>query len=304
MSNLLSAGHLPSARFEHVTFPRRHPQIWRGVRRTEAVPRPAATAIAETEELAFARALLAAGGIASTAYRPEPLQRRVPACLRVLRASSITEARRRLREHPSLLEPVLSTLLLGVTSFFRDSAVHEALLQRYLPRLARERPFIRIWCIGCSDGAEVYSLGILLSELGLAGRSYVLGMDLRPDAIRRGQRGSMAAHTLAAVPPPWREKYFVVTGDEATVCTERLPSIGWWAQDVLRLKQAGLWDMIVCRNMAMYLEPAAAASVWSLIENSLRAGGLLLTGKAERAWGCRKLKALAPCLYELTKGKA
>lgn len=251
------------------------------------------------------RTVLSHAGLSTVLYRTETLERRIPACLRLLRAESVDDARRRLREDRDLMVPAVSSLLLGVTSFFRDKPVFDQLSTAILPMLARQRPFIRIWSIGCSEGAEVYSLAILLAELGIADRSYILGLDVRPDAIEAAKSGRVPAGALAHVPESYREKYFIppaASGEPYRIRTDKLPKLGWWTQNALKLSQAGVWDMILCRNMAMYLAPPAAHGLWNFILNALRPGGILVTGRAERPHPANRAPSLGPCIFQLAKG--
>src|SRR5262249_62227868 len=109
-------------------------------------------------------------GLAPRHYRTETLHRRLPACLRAVRARSLAHARRLLEDQPSLVATALGTLIIGVTSFFRDPGVFEQLRTQVLPGLLRGPGGLRVWCCGCSDGPEVYSLAVLLAECGRLSR--------------------------------------------------------------------------------------------------------------------------------------
>src|SRR4051812_36303233 len=108
------------------------------------------------------RWLFARAGLNFRHYKPETLTRRLPACLRAVRATSAAQARAVLRRNPDLVGPALDALLIGVTSFFRDEGVFDALRRRVLPDVVRRwraggcvRP-LRVWSVGCSSGAELY----------------------------------------------------------------------------------------------------------------------------------------------------
>jgi chemotaxis methyl-accepting protein methylase len=77
-------------------------------------------------------------------------------------------------------------------------------------------------------------------------------------------------------------------------------AVRWLQSDLLGGPQPGPWDLVLCRNMAMYLQPIAAERLWRGIVSSLRPGGLLVLGKAERpcASVAGDLSApVAPCVY-------
>ena len=74
----------------------------------------------------------------------------------------------------------------------------------------------------------------------------------------------------------------------------------WRTGDVLTLPEPGTWDLVLCRNLAIYLQPEAASGLWRRLGASLRPGGLLALGKAERPTGASDLAAVGPCLYRRT----
>ncbi|HWA99240.1 MAG TPA: hypothetical protein VG713_12140, partial [Pirellulales bacterium] len=71
--------------------------------------------------------LFAQAGLDARQYRAETLERRLPACLRALRANSTTQARRMLEQNPRLVDTAIGSILIGVTSFFRDADVFDAM---------------------------------------------------------------------------------------------------------------------------------------------------------------------------------
>src|SRR5215213_5073991 len=155
----------------------------RGILPATDSPTPGTAEHGNFEERSFVQWIFSGAGLDASLYRPESLRRRLPACLRALRVTSVREARRALQENRTLRPVALSTLLIGVTSFFRDSAVFSTLASRILPTIADKRGGLRAWSAGCSDGLELYSLAIVLAEFGLLGRSRLLGTDCRDDAV-------------------------------------------------------------------------------------------------------------------------
>jgi len=109
----------------------------------------------------------------TAAYRAKPLQRRLPACLRALKVHSTHAARQLLERRPHLIVTVVSSLLIGVTEFFREPEVFDSLRTRVLPVLAGRKGRLRIWSAACSTGAELYSMASLLAEEGSLKRSFL-----------------------------------------------------------------------------------------------------------------------------------
>jgi chemotaxis protein methyltransferase CheR len=255
------------------------------------------------EEQTFISSLFACAGLDANAYRQDSLRRRLHACLRGIRVTSILEARRALAANPSLVAVALNAMVIGVTSFFRDAAVYDEIAFNVLPSLFRTHRPARVWSVACSDGQELYSVAILLAELELLGGCYLLGTDCRGDAIRRARDGCYDAAALRTVPPSWASKYFTEQEDGRwRVASSLRTAVQWRTADVTRVHEPGVWDLILCRNMAMYLRPESSGKLWELFERALRPGGYLVMGKAERPVNAKRLSPVGPCLYRRDRG--
>ena len=231
-------------------------------------------------------------------YRFETLKRRIPSCLRSLRVGSVGQVRAAIERQPELLKPAISSLVIGVTSFFRDPQVFAALEQTGLGEVLLRSARPRIWSVGCSDGAELYSVGMLMAERGAVQRCVMLGTDCRSDALQRASTGCYDAAALKGVPGEFVGRYFKAQNGLWEVHPLLRAAAQWRQTNAVYTSEPGEWDLILCRNMAIYLQPAAAGNLWQRLGTSLRPGGILVTGKAERPYGAAGLRAVAPCIYQ------
>lgn len=255
----------------------------------------------EADEQRFVDWLFALGGLNARAYRPETLRRRLPACLRGLRAASVADARLALEADPTGVPAAINTLVIGVTGFFRDAGVFDHLVHTVLSALPRTAGHPRVWSAGCSEGEEVFSVAMLLAEFDVLDGSYILGTDCRPQAIAAARAARYEHRFLRDVPPTWRAKYFEPDADSTDpaerVRPELRAAVQWRTGDVTRVCEPGTWDLILCRNLTMYLRPGVASRVWAALEAALRPGGFIVLGKAERPIGAQRLAVVAPCIY-------
>lgn len=231
----------------------------------------------------FARWLLRAGGLNAGIYRTASLERRIPACLRALNVRSIAAAREILKAEPERLRAAVEALLIGVTGFFRDPAVFEDLRGTVLPQLSIRRGQLRVWSAACSSGPELYSLAILLAEAGLIDRTSLLGTDCRAEAIPVAREGFYTASEMQSVPGAFRAKYFHREDDGWRVDERLRRPVQWKVADLSAGAEEGPWDLILWRNLAIYLNPQPIARIVSGMADNLRAGGYLVLGRAERA---------------------
>ena len=241
--------------------------------------------------------VLGCGGLDAAAYRSQPLHRRLPACLRALKVRSTHAARALLERKPCLVTKAISLLLIGVTEFFREPDVFEYLGTRILPALADRKQPLRIWSAGCSTGAELYSMAILMSEAGLLEGSCLLGSDCRGDAIERAKLGLYDAAMLNLVPCAMRDRYFVPAGQQWRPVESLRRQVQWKVADLLAGVEDGPWDIIMWRNAAIYLKSDAAETIWRRLVSVLAPQGVLITGKADRPPRDAGLTHAARCIY-------
>lgn len=231
--------------------------------------------------------LLGRAGIRGNPYLARGLDRRLAACLRALHANSPDEAQARLERRPDLVPDALDAVLLGVTQFFRDSDVFDRLAHDILPALAAGGRFLRVCSAGCSDGRELASVGLLLDELGLLGRAELVGVDIRPLAIHRARAGRYDSDALAPL------RY-----DRRARLARVLARCHFRVADLLEPGAlAGPFDLLLCRNLAIYLQPQAARALWTILAGQLAPGGVLVTGKAEHPNSDLPFSRIGPCLY-------
>jgi chemotaxis methyl-accepting protein methylase len=214
-----------------------------------------------------------------------------------LHTNTEEHARQMLEQRPDLLPTAIGALLIGVTEFFRDPPVFETLRSEFLPELASPPRPLRVWSAGCSNGAELYSLAILLAQVGLLEGSFLLGSDCRPDAIEHAQAAVYKSSELRNVEPSDRRRYFEEVGSLCQPIEPIRRHTQWKVADLARGIEEGPWDMILWRNMSIYLQTEAAASVWRGIASALSPEGVLMVGRAERPPAELSLIYVKKCIY-------
>lgn len=231
-------------------------------------------------------------------YRQAPLRRRLAAALRSLQVATPDAARSFLEANPAKIPAALSVILLGVTELFRDQAVFEFLDEGPLDQLLAMRRRLRVWSAGCSDGAELYSLAILLAKRGALEQSYCLGTDCRRDAIERAKVGIYPKRSDAPRLARFARGYLDPLGSCWQVNGSIRGPVQWQAADILELREREQWDVILCRNVSIYLEPSVAQDLLRRLEVALRPGGILVLGQSERPGRGSRLAPLGSCIFQ------
>ena len=220
-------------------------------------------------------------------YKPSTVTRRIERRLALAQSQDIDEYLERLRGDRDELDALYRDLLIGVTCFFRDEAAFEVLVNDVLPDLVRREPRnvpLRFWVAGCATGEEAYSLAIAVHEtMARFGERPVkiFATDVHRGSLERAARGFYDEEAVAGVSEERRARYFVRTGGTYQVVPEFRQMIVFAQHNVIKDAPFTRVDMVTCRNMLIYLQPAAQKKVLSLFHFALNRGGVLMLGPSE-----------------------
>src|ERR1700676_1066440 len=156
-------------------------------------------------------------------YKRSTLQRRVNRRMALLDLATFAEYQDYLELEPEEFGHLFDSLLINVTSFFRDPLAWEALQERVLPELLAAKGAktpVRVWSAGCATGEEAYTLAIVLAEaMGheqFRERVKIYATDLDENALQQARAGAYEASALADVPEKLRDSYFESAGTKRT----------------------------------------------------------------------------------------
>jgi two-component system CheB/CheR fusion protein len=182
-----------------------------------------------------------------------------------------------------------SDLMIGVTSFFRDKMAWKVLKIEVLRKFAAENDDspVRVWTPACATGEEAYSIAIMLrNELDLAGRRreiQIFATDVNDMALQKAREGTYLASIAADIPKDYMHRYFTYSenGLSATVSKAIREQVVFARQDLLIDPPFSRLDLIICRNLLIYLEPEAQEKCLSIFHYALKGERYLFLGNAE-----------------------
>jgi two-component system CheB/CheR fusion protein len=223
-------------------------------------------------------------------YKKTTLFRRIERRKGVHQIDKINNYVRFLQENPQEVEILFKELLIGVTSFFRDTAVWEKLKVSILPELIKELPdghIMRAWVTGCSTGEEAYSLAIVFKEAMEKIKKHknltlqIFATDLDRDAIEKARRGVFSSNITADVSPERLSRFFTVEGESFRMNTAIREMVVFAPQNVIKDPPFTKLDILTCRNMLIYMESELQKKLIALFNYSLNPGGIMLLGTSE-----------------------
>ncbi|WP_440949786.1 chemotaxis protein CheB [Methanosphaerula subterraneus] len=227
-------------------------------------------------------------------YKKNTVNRRVERRMAIHQIDRITDYVRFLQENPPELDLLFKELLIGVTGFFRDPAVWEALRGRIIPDLIAASPdgmVLRAWVAGCSTGEEAFSLAIVFREaLGETSPAkqctlQIYATDLDRDAVDRARTGYYPENLVTDLSEERLDRFFVKEGKGYQVRKEIREMVVFAPQNVIMDPPFTRLDILSCRNLLIYLEPEIQRKLIPLFHYALNPGGVLVLGTAESIGG-------------------
>ncbi|GAK51089.1 MCP methyltransferase/methylesterase, CheR/CheB with PAS/PAC sensor [Candidatus Moduliflexus flocculans] len=221
-------------------------------------------------------------------YKETTICRRIERRMALQRIASMSEYVRYLQGSPIEMRSLFDDMLIGVTNFFRDPDVFDALSSAILPDIMRQRdpdaPF-RVWVAGCSTGEEAYSLAILLTEiaerLNMRCAIQIFASDLDSRAIEYA-RNAVYPNSIAADVSPERLRRFFLQEDDTYRIKKQIRELVIFAQqNLIKDPPFSKLDVVSCRNLLIYLKPELQKKILPLFHYTLNPNGLLLLGTSE-----------------------
>lgn len=229
-----------------------------------------------------------ARGFDFTGYKRSSLGRRIRKRMADARVPSYTDYRDLLETNAGEFDALFNTILINVTSFFRDTEAWDFLQREVLPELLAQSngdEEIRVWSAGSSSGEEAYSPAMMFAEaLGLdetLERVKIYGTDVDDEALRDARAGLYSAKSLAALSPELRDRYFEQNGARHGFRADLRRRVIFGRHDITRDAPISRLDLLVCRNTLMYFNVEAPTQIVDRFHFALREGGFLFLGKAE-----------------------
>ena len=223
-------------------------------------------------------------------YKPSTIHRRIERRMAVHQLNTLGDYVRYLQQTPAEVEALFRDLLIGVTNFFRDPEAFSVLEAEVIPRLFANRradAVIRVWSAGCSTGEEPYSLAILLVERMEALRQsftvQVFATDIDSRAIATARTGIYPASIAADLTPERLARYFTAEpgGGAYRIHKGIRDMLVFSEQDIIKDPPFSKLDLIVCRNLLIYLSAGLQRQLIPLFHYALNPDGYLFLGPSE-----------------------
>ena len=237
---------------------------------------------------ALLQLLKTARGFDFTGYKRASLVRRVRRRMQTVGVDDYGEYMRHLSRDPDEFDHLFNTILINVTTFFRDGVPWDFLSEEIIPRILEHKSdgaAIRVWSAGCASGQEAYTLAMMIAEsIGadeFLRRVKIYATDLDDDALSYARQGSYSPKEVDSVPEELRERYFDRQDGRYAFRKNLRRCVIFGRNDLIDDAPISKIDLLVCRNTLMYFDAQTQTRIISRFHFALRDGGFLFLGKAE-----------------------
>ena len=220
-------------------------------------------------------------------YNDAYLDRRITARMRRVDVEDYRTYRRQLGRDPDEREALLDSLSINVTGFFRNPDAWEALAP-VIADLTDEHRRVRIWSAPCADGREPYSLAMLAMDHDDIAhqRVEILGTDINREILEVARNGVYQASQTTDIEeelePLSNYRRYIERHDDTFAVRDIAQNLVDFEQhDLIRGDPKTDYDLVLCRNLLIYIDTEYKVPIFRTIRGSLREGGYLMIGMTE-----------------------
>jgi two-component system CheB/CheR fusion protein len=243
-------------------------------------------------------------------YKLPTIKRRLMRRMALQRMTEMDDYIRLLQDNQSERQDLYQDLLIHVTRFFRDPDSFAALASDIFPKLLegrRDDQLIRAWVSGCATGEEAYSLAIALLEFiqtaHVGTRIQIFATDVSEPAVEHARAGIYPASIEADVTPERLRRFFTKTDGHYRISKAVRDLCVFARQDLTKDPPFSRLDLILCRNVLIYMDAVLQRKLISIFHYALNPNGFLILGLAETVGAQPDLFSLADKKFRIYRKK-
>lgn len=231
-------------------------------------------------------------------YAISSFKRRIIRIFEIFNFNTAEELILKIKTDKVFYEKFLKEVTVNTTEMFRDPSFWRYLKDKVIPHLAKNTN-IRIWHAACSSGEEVYSMAILLKELGVYDKAIIHASDINEDVIDVAKNGVYYLRNMEVNQNNYQrfegkgklDDYYKVDGDKVRFDADLLKNVNFRTFDLVQGTPFSKFDLILCRNVLIYFNLELQDRVVAMFSTCIYTGGNLAIGSKETISWCKSAKA-------------
>jgi chemotaxis protein methyltransferase CheR len=217
-----------------------------------------------------------------TNYKNNQMERRIASLMNRSEISNLDEYFKILKSDSKKLEEFTNMLTINVSEFFRNPEKFIELENTYIPELIKKFPRLKIWSAGCSIGAEIYSVAMILDKQGLLDKCELVATDFDINILNKAKNAIYNKFEVGTIQKGYEKYINKIDEDKFQISSNIRSKVRFERQDLLNSKYEKDFGLILCRNVVIYFTDDAKDRLYKNFIDSLKPGGILFIGSTER----------------------
>ena len=222
-------------------------------------------------------------------YKEQQLKRRIDSLMARMQISDYQQYYQLLVGNETLWSGFIDKITINVTEFFRNPEIFALLEQEILPELLAACSKLRIWSAACANGSEPFSVAIILAEIAPAVRYHLEATDIDEKILEQARQGGYLPQVLKNVSSVRLARYFILQEGLYLLKAQIKNKVIFKQHNLLTEPFSVGYDLIICRNVAIYFTRETQIELYRRFCKALRPGGVLFIGATESILSYREL---------------
>lgn len=227
-------------------------------------------------------------------YAMSSFRRRIQRILDLYKFESVDALIHRLDKEEAFFHEFLSEITVNVTEMFRDPSFWREVRDHIIPNILLNHDSISIWHAGCSSGEEVYSMAILLKEMGMLDKAKIIATDIDRNILNRAKRGHYTAKNMELNSKNYIRfqgakdiyDYCEVRDNRVEMDQSLVENVSFREHDLVQGNVFNKFDLVLCRNVMIYFNQSLQNVVLKKLHESLFKYSYLVIGSKESLIWC------------------
>ncbi|WP_296621941.1 protein-glutamate O-methyltransferase CheR [Marivirga sp.] len=229
-----------------------------------------------------------------TNYAMSSFRRRILRIMELYKFGSADLLIKRLKDDKSFFDEFIAEITVNVTEMFRDPPFWRELRDNVIPNILLNHNTISIWHAGCSSGEEVFSMAILLKEMGILEKAKIIATDIDKVILEKAKKGHYSMKNMELNEKNYIrfegksnfKDYFKEENGKAVMDKSLIQNVSFREHDLVQGVVFNKFDLILCRNVMIYFNQNLQNEVLKKHHESLFKYGYLVIGSKESLIWC------------------
>ena len=229
-----------------------------------------------------------------TNYAISSFKRRIARIMELYKFQSIDLLLRKIQSDANFFEEFVTEITVNVTEMFRDPSFWREVRDKIIPNILLNHNSISIWHAGCSSGEEVFSMAIMLKEMGMLDKAKIIATDLDKSILDRAKKGTYPMKNMDLNEKNYIRfqgtkkvsDYYKEVNGKAVFDPALVENVSYRTHDLVNGIVFNKFDLILCRNVMIYFNQTLQNEVLKKLHESLFKYGYLVIGSKESLIWC------------------